>query len=168
MIEFLHSPSNKETMAVAYPLISDILAQIAVLPASSAEVERVFSAMKRIKTPVRNRLKTGTLDHLLRILIEGPEVRDWDPLPALKSGNHEEIDKFKSHDSCRHIMKLCMWALLNFGYLKQLYCIPTLCTCLCIYNCLVIIIEYRSALPSFLIWGVQQPLKHWKGGIFTQ
>ena len=83
-VKFLHSPSNKETMAVAYPLISDILARIAVLPASSAEVERVFSAMRRIKTPVCNRLKTGTLDHLLRISIEGPEVRDWDPLPALK------------------------------------------------------------------------------------
>ncbi len=59
------SPSNKETMAVAYPLISDILARIAVLPASSVEVERVFSTMKRIKTPVRNRLTTGTIDHLL-------------------------------------------------------------------------------------------------------
>ena len=44
-VKFLHSPSHKETMAVAYPLISDILARIAVLPASSAEVERVFSAM---------------------------------------------------------------------------------------------------------------------------
>ena len=52
-------------MAVAYPLISDILARIAVLPASSVEVERVFSTMKRIKTPVRNRLTTGTIDHLL-------------------------------------------------------------------------------------------------------
>ena len=64
-VKFLHSPSNEETMAVAYLLISDILARIAVLPASSAEVERVFSAMKRIKTPVCNRLKTGTLNHLL-------------------------------------------------------------------------------------------------------
>ena len=108
---------------MAYSLISDILARIAVLHASSAEVERVFSAMKRIKTPVCNRLKTGTLDHFLRISIEGPEIKDWDPLPALKKWNH---------DSCRHIMKLCMWALLNFGYLKKLYCIPMLCTCMCI------------------------------------
>ena len=66
-MKLLHSPSNKETMTVTYPLISDILTRIAVLPASSAEVERVFSAMKRIKSPVCNRLKTGTLDHLLRI-----------------------------------------------------------------------------------------------------
>ena len=78
-LKFLHSPSNKETMAVAYPLISDIHARIAVLPASSAEVERVFLAMKRIKTPVCNRIKTGTLDHLLRVSIEGPEVEDKDP-----------------------------------------------------------------------------------------
>ena len=78
-LKFLHSPSNKETMAVAYPLISDIHARIAVLPASSAEVERVFLVMKRIKTPVCNRIKTGTLDHLLRVSIEGPEVEDKDP-----------------------------------------------------------------------------------------
>ena len=78
-VKFLLSPSNKETMAVAYPLISDILAGIAVIPASSPEVERVFSAMKGIKTPVRNRLKTGTLDYLLRVSIEGPRIKDWDP-----------------------------------------------------------------------------------------
>ncbi len=84
VVEFLHSPSNKEAMSSAYPMISDIVAWIAVLPAASAGVERVFSAMKRIRSSVRNRLKTKNLDHLLRISMEGPEITDWDPVPALR------------------------------------------------------------------------------------
>ena len=59
------SPADRERVTTAYPLISKRLARITVLPASSAEVESVFSAMKRIKTPSRNCLKTNTLDTLL-------------------------------------------------------------------------------------------------------
>ncbi len=70
-------------MTTAYPLLSDILARIAVLPTSSAQVERLFSVMKRIKTAHRNRLKTETLDCLIRISSEGPAVLAWDPVPAL-------------------------------------------------------------------------------------
>ena len=60
---------NKEALSTAYPLISNILARIAVLPASSAHVERLFSTMKRIKTAQRNRLKTETLDCLPHSII---------------------------------------------------------------------------------------------------
>ena len=41
-VHVMHSPMNKEAMTVAYPLISSILACIAVLPASSTQVERLF------------------------------------------------------------------------------------------------------------------------------
>ena len=75
-------PSCRETMAAAYPLLSDIIARVAVLPASSAEVERVFSNVKRVKTPIRNRLKVPTVDSLVRISMYGPPTSDWDPLPA--------------------------------------------------------------------------------------
>ena len=71
-MQAMHSPDNKETMIAAYPLISDILARISTLPGSSAEVERVFSTMKRIKSPLRNRLSTTTtLDNLIRISMNG-------------------------------------------------------------------------------------------------
>ena len=91
-------------MALAYPLISSILARIAVLPASSAQVERLFSAMKRIKSSQRNRLKSTTLDHLMRISIEGPLVHLWDPYPALRKwesmGNRRiQVSCQQSHDS---------------------------------------------------------------------
>ena len=71
-------------MSALFPLISDLLARLAVLPATSAQVERVFSTMKRIKTAQRNRLNTTTLDHLIRVSMEGPKVEEWDPLPALR------------------------------------------------------------------------------------
>ena len=83
-VKVMHSPANREALAVAYPLISSILARIGVLPASSAQVERLFSTMKRIKSAQRNRLKSKTLDHLMRISIEGPPVQHWDPAPALR------------------------------------------------------------------------------------
>ena len=57
-VQTIFDPSNKEALATAYkyPLISSILARIAVLPATSANVECLFSTMKRIKTAQRNRL----------------------------------------------------------------------------------------------------------------
>ena len=76
--------SNRGTMSTLFPLISDLLARLVVLPASSAHVERVFSSMKRIKTAQRNRLNTSTLDHLIRVSMEGPTVQECDPIPALR------------------------------------------------------------------------------------
>ena len=55
-VQTIFDPRNEEVLATAYPLISNILAHIAVLPASNANVECLFSTMKRIKTAQRNRL----------------------------------------------------------------------------------------------------------------
>ncbi len=71
-------------MELVYPLVSKALAFVVTLPASSAEVERVFSTMKRIKSPIRNRITTDTLDSLIRISMTNEEVHDWDPTAALK------------------------------------------------------------------------------------
>ena len=60
-------PLHRDSMLIAYPLISKLLARTIVLPASSAEAERVFSTMNQIKTPLRNRLSSTTLDYLIRI-----------------------------------------------------------------------------------------------------
>lgn len=69
----------------AYPHISHLLARFVVLPASSASVERVFSTLKRIKTPLRNRLKIDTMDSLIQASMNGPSITDFQPIPvALK------------------------------------------------------------------------------------
>ena len=73
-------------MAAAYPLLTQLLARVVVLPASSAEVERVFSTMNRIKASLRNRLSNTRLDSLIRVSMDGPEVGNWDPVPAALQG----------------------------------------------------------------------------------
>ena len=40
--------------------------------------------MKRIRTDSRNRLLTETLNHLMRISIEGPSVNDFNFEPAVE------------------------------------------------------------------------------------
>ena len=51
------------------------LASIAlVIPVSTAEC---FSCMKRIKTALRNRMETETLDQLMPIASEGPKPEDF-------------------------------------------------------------------------------------------
>ncbi len=45
------------------------------LPVGTATVERSFSQMKNIKTRLRNRLNDTNLERLMRIVIEGPEMK---------------------------------------------------------------------------------------------
>lgn len=82
-VKAMHSFSSRETMKVAFPILFDLLAKVAVLPASSAQVERMFSSMKRVKDARRSRLKASTLDNLIRISSEGPSLEQWDPTPAM-------------------------------------------------------------------------------------
>ena len=66
------------TVAAMYPCLSQLASIALVLPISTAECERCFSAMKRVKTELRNRLTTSSLDQLLRISICGPDLKDYD------------------------------------------------------------------------------------------
>ena len=50
-----------------FPQLAKLAAIGALIPVSTAECERAFSAMNRIKTELRNRLKTSTLDCLMRV-----------------------------------------------------------------------------------------------------
>ena len=45
---------------------------------------RVFSSMKHIKTTQRSWLNTDTLDHLIRVSMEGPTLQEWDPILTLQ------------------------------------------------------------------------------------
>ena len=58
-------------LRISADVVNTQLVVAAIIPVSTAECERSFSAMKRIKTSLRNRLKTTTLDCLMRISIEG-------------------------------------------------------------------------------------------------
>ena len=54
------------------------------MPISNAKVERLFSLMNRVKTDVRATLSDSTLNNLITIRAEGPELQDYDPTPAIE------------------------------------------------------------------------------------
>lgn len=64
--------SNDSTREVS-PLMAQLMVHALVLPVSTTDCERCFSTMNRVKTELRNRMNTTTLDRLLRVRIEGPE-----------------------------------------------------------------------------------------------
>ena len=69
--QFLVLISTDVTLTMLFPNCSKLASIARILPISTAECERCFSAMKRVKTVLRNRLETVTLERLLRISLEG-------------------------------------------------------------------------------------------------
>ena len=61
-----------------FPQMHKLIAILAILPISTAECERAFSTMNRIKTDLQNRIKTPTLEGLMHISITGPPLQDVD------------------------------------------------------------------------------------------
>ena len=75
VIEMVLKESSLKTLLPQFGRLASIAM---IIPVSTADCERGFSAVKRIKTDLRNRLKTHTLDCLVRISVEGPEVDHFD------------------------------------------------------------------------------------------
>ena len=65
-----------------------------VLPVTTATVERTFSSMKLIKTRLRSRMGESTLDHAMRVCIEGPERLSNDTLEEVIQ-NYKQSKKRK-------------------------------------------------------------------------
>ncbi|WAR31542.1 ZN862-like protein [Mya arenaria] len=55
-----------------------------LLPTSTADCERGFSTLKRVKTAQRNRLQNEALNAVLRVSMEGPSVADFTKTEAEK------------------------------------------------------------------------------------
>ena len=62
------------TTATIFPNMSTLAKICRVIPIHTADVERTFSQLKLIKTPIKNRMQEQTLDSLLRIVILGPPL----------------------------------------------------------------------------------------------
>ena len=69
---------SNPVLSAVYPNISKLAGAALVFPMSTADCERGFSAMNRIKTDLRNSLKTQTLDNLMRITIKGKARDEFD------------------------------------------------------------------------------------------
>ena len=65
---------SQESLCDLFPSVSKLLVHALVLPVSTTDCECCFSTMKRVKTDLRNRMNTTTLDKLLHIRIEGPDL----------------------------------------------------------------------------------------------
>ena len=70
--------------AVRHPAITRILHLAALIPPSTAEIERSFSLMNLISTPLRKRLKQESLDHCMRICKFPRKLTDDDYEEILK------------------------------------------------------------------------------------
>ena len=84
---FLVSTDRKQL----FPIMAELIARGLTIPIATADCERGFSAMNRIKTSPRNRLKTKTLEQLMFISIEGPALEQFDfSAAAEKWGKNEK------------------------------------------------------------------------------
>ena len=70
--------------AERFPNILMLVEIMLVLPLATACCERGFSTLKRIKSDWRSRLGTETLDHLMRISIDGPDLESYNAARALQ------------------------------------------------------------------------------------
>ena len=75
--EVIQDLCTNSTTATIFPNMSRLAKICRVIPVHTADVERTFSQLKLIKTPIRNRMQEKTLDSLLRIAIEGPPLQSF-------------------------------------------------------------------------------------------
>ena len=66
-----HILSTTEIQAI-FPNLSKLAAIGLLMPMSTVDCERGFSALSRIKTDLRNRLSSRILNDLMTITVEGP------------------------------------------------------------------------------------------------
>jgi hypothetical protein len=72
-----HILDTDENFPLNYPT-TILLVRIALLiPLSNAHVERIFSQTNLIKNNLRNKMHINTLDNHLMILLNGPEIRNF-------------------------------------------------------------------------------------------
>ena len=62
----------------------NLISLLFTLPVSNAKLERMFSKLKRIKTLQRASLGANRLENLLRIVEDGPNVENFDAIPAME------------------------------------------------------------------------------------
>ena len=69
---------KETTISSVYPNFSKLSQIFLTLPISTADCERAFSTMKRIKTRLRNQMTNDTLNHCMRISMEGLPLSEFD------------------------------------------------------------------------------------------
>ncbi|XP_078700280.1 zinc finger protein 862-like [Branchiostoma floridae x Branchiostoma belcheri] len=79
---------TKEPYCLDFQNILHLVQIMLVMPVSSAQCERGFSAQRRLKSDARASLSTKTVEDLIRITVEGPSLESFDPLTAIQKWLH--------------------------------------------------------------------------------
>ena len=80
--KFLQNLAFNNTLKDLFPQLSRLASIALIIPVSTAECERCYSSMNRIKIDLRNRLNTSTLCQIMRIDLEGGELEKFDFVKA--------------------------------------------------------------------------------------
>ena len=75
-----------------YPNLFALMDLVLTLPASTAECERGFSAMKVVKSNQRSSLNGDTLSDLLMVKLHSAEISSFDPHPAMELWKTHSLD----------------------------------------------------------------------------
>ena len=70
----LHTIVSKPENSIVIPNMKKLVLLAILSPVGNTVIERLFSLMKITKTVLRNRLGDSTLDYLLRISVEAPDL----------------------------------------------------------------------------------------------
>jgi len=70
---------------LGFPCMCKLIRLLLLTVVDTSCCERGFSLMNRIQTGPRNQLKLDSLDCLMRVSMNGPEIEDFDPAPILKA-----------------------------------------------------------------------------------
>ena len=73
MVTFLLLDTSRDL----FPETPKLLVRACILPVSTADCERGLSCMNRIVTVQRNRLRTVTIDRLIRYFVQGPHIEHF-------------------------------------------------------------------------------------------
>ena len=85
--QYFLSFSQHRSECVGFPNVNKIIRCLLITVVDTSCCERGFSLMNRIHTGGRNRLSLKTLEHLMRISLNGPSVEHFDPHPVLLDWN---------------------------------------------------------------------------------
>ena len=87
----------QEEGSLQFPNLSKLLSVVLTHPVHTADCERAFSTQNMIQTQRRNRLSAERCDQLMRVGIEGGELKDFDFKAAVKLWSKPNRRIFHTH-----------------------------------------------------------------------
>ena len=90
---------NCSSLGSAYPQLLKLAQICLVIPVSTVDVR----ATVRVKSKLCNQMSNKTLNHCLRILIEGAEIEHFDFVKSLDSWKYEVNRRLEYFDCCRNL-----------------------------------------------------------------